>query len=73
MDNYLVVYQNLPYKVNAFTMYNACDNFYTIVINSRISHSSAKRAFLHEIEHINRGDFHSNKDVNEIELIAHSC
>ena len=73
MDDYTVVYKNLPYKVNAFTMYNAADNYYTIVLNSRISYQSAKKAFLHEMKHITQGDFYSQKDVGEIECIAHHC
>lgn len=72
MDNYTVVYQNLPEKVNAFTMYHAGDDFYTIILNSRVSYDCAKRAFNHELKHISNNDFIKFKDVSNIEVLAHS-
>ncbi|MCQ2754967.1 MAG: hypothetical protein MJ231_07995 [bacterium] len=72
MDDYMVVYKNLPHKVHAFTMYNAEDNYYTIVLNSRISYDAIKKAFEHELHHIMHNDFCVDKNVADIELNAHS-
>ena len=72
MDDYMVIYKNLPYKVHAFTIYNAADNYYTIVLNSRISYNNAQKAFQHELYHINQNDFYCNKDINKIEFETHA-
>ena len=73
MDDYMVVYKNLPYKVHGFTMYNAAENYYTIVLNSRISYNCAQKAFEHELCHIYNGDLSSNtKNVNKIEFKTHA-
>lgn len=71
MDNYMVVYDNLPYKINAFTMYHSMDDFYTIILNSRISQDCAQRAFEHELKHIENDDFNKSQNINEIETLAH--
>ncbi len=71
MDNFMVVYDNLPHKINAFTMHHSIDDFYTIILNSRISCDCAQRAFEHELRHIKNNDFDKNKSVNEIETLAH--
>ena len=72
MDDYMVIYKNLPHKVHAFTMYNAAEGYYTIVLNSRISYDCAQKAFKHEIRHILGNDFVIDKNVNKIETLAHS-
>lgn len=71
LNNYMVVYDNLPYKVRGFTMYNGSEDFYTIVLNSKYGHESIKQTFLHELKHIMRDDFHSCADVSEIEFVCH--
>ena len=71
MDNFMVVYQNLPEKVNAFTMYHAGDDYYTIILNSRVSYDCAKRAFKHELKHIQNNDFVRFKNVGRIEELTH--
>lgn len=71
MDNYIVVYDNLPYKVRGFTLYHASDDYYTIILNARMSENCNKKTFLHEIKHILNGDFIRNRNVQEIELQAH--
>lgn len=72
MDNYMVVYKNLPEKVNGFTMYHACDDFYTIILNSRVSYDCAKRTFKHELKHIQNNDFIKFKNVGRIEELTHA-
>lgn len=71
-DNFQVIYLNLPYKVNGFTVYNACDDFYTIVLNARLSYSNWEKTFKHELKHITHDDFIKFKNVNKIETLAHA-
>lgn len=71
-DNFQVIYINLPYKINGFTVYNACDDFYTVVLNSRMSHDCWKKTYRHELKHISNDDFIKFKDVGNIEVLAHS-
>lgn len=48
------------------------DDSYTICINSRQASNIQLRAYLHALEHIQRGDCDSaNGDVNEIEYDVH--
>lgn len=72
MDNVMVIYRNLPEKVNAFTMYHAGDDFYTIILNSRVSYDCAQRAFKHELRHIKNDDFVKFKNVGEVEVLTHA-
>ncbi len=69
--NYQTVYQNLPYKVKGFVTYNTADDFYTIVLNSRHSHSMNVETYKHELKHITNEDFYNPLNINNIESIRH--
>ena len=71
VENYIVTYENLPFKVSGFIMYDSADDYYTIVLNSRLSHWSNKRTFEHELGHILNGDFYRVKDVEVLEAALH--
>ena len=76
MDNSKVIYQDLPFDIDGYTVANLDDNgemFYTIVLNSRISDASQRIAFYHELLHISEADFDKLKEigVEEIEKEAH--
>lgn len=71
VENYIVVCENLPYKINGFIMYDAADDYYTIVLNSRTSYKKNLETFKHEIEHINNKDFHNYRDVGLLEAVLH--
>ena len=71
-ENFNVVYLNLPYKVNGFTLYNASDDYYTIILNSRMSYDCWKKTFRHELQHITNDDFIKFKNVGRIEELAHT-
>ena len=71
IDNFIVIYDNLPYKIRGFTLYHACDDYYTIILNSRMSYDCNKKTFLHELKHILKDGFIKYKNVQEIELQAH--
>lgn len=71
-NNYMVVYENLPHKVRGFTIHNGCDDFYTIILNSRLSYDSNLKTFIHELEHISNEDFIQYKNVSSVEKLAHT-
>lgn len=68
-ENYIVIYETLPHKINGFVMYDAADDYYTIVLNSRSSYSQNKKTFNHEIKHILNKDFHNFRDVGLLEAV----
>lgn len=70
-ENYNVVCENLPYKIKGFIMYDAADDYYTIVLNSRSSYQNNQETFKHELEHIINDDFHNYRDVSLLEAVLH--
>ena len=52
-------------------MYDAVDDYYTIVLNRRLSFWSNKKTFEHEIGHILNGDFFKIKNVEMLEMAMH--
>lgn len=71
LDNYTTIYQNLPYKIKGFAVYNSKEDYYTIVLNSRLSHDQNIKTFIHELKHINNDDFSSSLTATTIEALAH--
>lgn len=71
LDNCITIFQNLPYKIKGFAVYNSNDDYYTIVLNSRLSHDQNLKTYIHELKHINNNDFFSDLDVSMIEACAH--
>ena len=71
MDNFTVVYENLPCKVGGFTMHNPIDDFFTIVLNQNMSYYANQKTFAHEIAHIRNDDFELYKNVGQIERNLH--
>ena len=67
MDNINVIYMNLPCKIKGYTAYHSADDYYTIVLNSRLSTSQNLITYEHEMRHIKNGDFFSHAGVNLIE------
>lgn len=64
---------DLPYTIRGFTA-KSCDDaedHFTIVINSALSIEEQRRAFLHEMDHINCDDFYCCASVNDIERLRH--
>lgn len=47
------------------------DDWYTIIINDSLSPEARIRAYHHELEHIERGDFDSDESTGMIEIRAH--
>ncbi len=57
----------MPLKIHA-TVCNNEDDSYTIFVNKNLSAETQKRAALHELEHIKRGDLGSDQTADEIEV-----
>lgn len=70
-ENYITVFENLPYKVKGFIMYNSSDDIYTIVLNSRSGHEKNKETFEHELQHIQNKDFSKYREVGILEAVRH--
>lgn len=47
------------------------DDFYTIVVNEALSQEARIRAYHHELDHIEHGDFDSDESTGMIEIRAH--
>ncbi len=71
VENYITIFRNLPYKINGFIIYDAEDDYYTIVLNSRSSYEQNRKTFEHEIQHILNNDFSNYRDVNLLEAVMH--
>jgi hypothetical protein len=69
--NYITIFQNLPYKVKGFLLYDSVDDFYTIVLNSRSSFEANQATFEHELQHILNGDIVHNRNVAILETVMH--
>lgn len=69
MDNVRIVLLDMPGKIRGYTIYK--DDFYTIVINANLNQEMQRRAYHHEMYHINNGDFEKSNGTGLIELHAH--
>lgn len=66
-----VIYEDMPSKIKGFTIKNGDDTF-TTIINGRLNAEQQRSIFLHELKHINDGDFDKD-NIDEIELSAHKA
>lgn len=64
-----VIYEDMPSKIKGFTIKNGDDTF-TIIINGRLNAEQQRSIFLHELKHINDGDFDKD-DIDDVEFSAH--
>ena len=61
---------DLPGTIKAFVAKDT-GGFYTIYLNSRLSHEQNIVSFIHEMEHIESDDFYSDLTADQIERIRH--
>ncbi len=66
MDEYCIRYIDMPSRTKGLTVEDA-DGFYSIYINAKISAYEQKAAIIHELTHIRRNDFNSNKTLRQAE------
>ena len=57
MSDVNIQLRDMPCRIRGFTRANP-DMSYTIVLNARLNHEMLMSVYLHEIEHIEGGDFH---------------
>ena len=58
-----VILLDLPCAVHGFVVSDGFD-FYTIVLNSRLSYEMQRQAYMHEVSHIENGDISRMQDIN---------
>lgn len=59
----------MPGRVRSYTVLK--DGFFTIVINENLSEEARWKAYRHEMDHINNGDYEKNCSADLIEIYAH--
>ena len=59
----------LPPEIKAYTA--RVNGYYTIIINDNLSDQARLRAYNHERNHINNGDFSSQEKADFIEMKGH--
>ena len=70
-DNVKIYYADLPCSIRGFVK---CfpDNFFGIVLNSRLSYEQNKRTLEHELEHIKEGHLYTDCNVDTVENLLHT-
>ena len=70
MEHIKVILVDLPCRVRGFTISDGFDN-YTIFINARLNIEMQKKAYDHEIAHINNRDFDNILTADDVERLRH--
>ncbi len=63
---YYIRYTNMPYTTKGMTIEDA-DGFFNIYINASLSAAEQEAAIRHEIRHLERKDFDTEKSLREAE------
>lgn len=75
MQDFHVIYVDLPPTVKGMIVkifdYDYGEDCYTIVINSRLNLEQQQETFLHELKHLQEGDFEAVCSVNLLEFERH--
>lgn len=71
MDCIIIRLVDLPDSVPAVTVKDGNDD-YNMYINARLSADARAKAYWHEIEHIRRGHFYSQRPVADLEREANA-
>lgn len=61
---------DMPTTIRGFTV-PELDGSYMIVLNSRLNDEMRLKAYLHELEHIAKGDYEKSCSADLIEFFAH--
>lgn len=69
MENIRTVLADMPCSVKAYTICQ--DDYYTIVLNSNLTHEQNMISYWHELRHIQNSDFIKSCPVNMIEFYSH--
>ena len=68
--NYKTVFVDLPTTIPGFSKHDP-DGYTTIVLNARMCNRRNQQTLLHELKHINKGDYDCSRSVDSIEAEAH--
>lgn len=68
-EDFNIVMQDLPTTIGGFT--KETDGYYTIVLNSRMTHERNILTYKHEKGHIDKNDFDRDCTADQIEAEAH--
>ena len=75
MDDVQIIFMSMPPSVKGMVVKtfddNGGDNYYTIVINSNLSHEQQLKTYEHEMRHLRRRDFECDLPVDSIERRNH--
>lgn len=63
-----VIYENMPTSIGGFVKEK--DGFYTVVLNARMTRERNAETLLHELRHIENGDF-EKESADQVERVAH--
>lgn len=66
MTEHCVRYVALPFTMHGITVEDS-SGFYNIYINSQLAEAEQRKALIHELQHVLRGDFDSGKTLSEVE------
>ena len=69
LDNAKVIYLDLPTTIGGFV--KKTDDFYTIVLNSRLSYDRNRESYMDEIDHIVSDAMDQDIHADQIELQSH--
>lgn len=76
MQEFNVIFVDLPETVKGMIVkmfdYEHGDDCYTIVINSKLNLEQQQAAFLHELRHLQSGDFEAVCMVDVLEMQRHA-
>lgn len=71
MENIKTLFCDMPTTIAGYTVYSNADDCYTIVLNSKQSRDRNIKAYMHELSHIQNGDFEKKCSADLIEFFAH--
>lgn len=69
--DYRVVIRKCPPKVKAFVVKNRAEDYCTIVIDSDLDERGRIEAYMHELRHMERNDFETERIADAAEQTAH--
>ena len=75
MQEFNVIFVDLPPRIKGMIVkmfdYETGEDYYTIVINARLNHEQRQETFLHELRHLQEGDFEAVCYVDVLEFKRH--
>ncbi len=71
-DNIRCICIDMPFSVKGTVAYDPVDDYYTIYINSRLSHKQQILSYYHELNHIKNKDIYFNGNIGVLEAYAHT-